>query len=53
MSESNALARKREIRAIEWREESGLHSERRGFQGGEGGQAKGASLGKVEESMSG
>ena len=31
----------------------GLHNERRRFQGGEGGQIRRATLGEVEESMSG
>ena len=41
------------MRAKTRKGKDGLHSERRGFQGGEGGQARRASLGEVEGSMSG
>ena len=52
MGESRTLARKRRIRARAWRGKDGLHGEGR-FQGGKGGQARRASLGEVEGSMSG
>ena len=47
------LAREREIRAGVWKEKSDSTVKKSRFQGGEGGQAKKASLGEVEGSMSG
>ena len=51
VSESRTLARERRIKAGVWRGKGGLHSEGRQVQGGEGEQAKRASLGEVEGSM--
>ena len=53
VSKSRTLAKKRGIGAEAWREKGVLHSEEGRFQLGEGGQAKGNSLGEVGESMSG
>ena len=40
VSESHTLAKESGIKAAAWRGEGGLHSERREFQGGEGGQVR-------------
>ena len=52
VSESCTLVRERGIRAGAWVRKSGLHSEGGRFLGGEGGQARRASLREVEGSMS-
>ena len=53
MSESRTLASKREIRARAWREKVDSTVNEGRFQGGQGGQARRASLEQVEGSMSG
>ena len=52
VSESRTLARKRETRAKVRRGEVDSTVKEGGFQGGQGGQASRASLGKVEGSIS-
>ena len=53
MSESHTLARERVIRAGAWREKVDSTVKEGRFQQGEGGQARRASLGKLEGSMNG